>query len=92
MAKKKEQRIENIDFNGKKMTAVQQDYTVEREGYGVYRLKDGSSIKVRIVIDEIFLTKEKNDAGEPLALVKQAIIASYQAPPSNVTTKIKKPK
>ena len=66
-----------IEFGGRKIKGVAKEFEAEKEAWNVYRLDDGSVVKIRILVQDIVLTKEKNPDGSPLIVVRQGIIITY---------------
>ncbi len=66
-----------VDLGGKKVKGVSKDFEIEKESWNVYRLADGSKVKVRVVVESIVLTEEQRE-GEPVVVVRQGIIVTYE--------------
>jgi len=67
-----------VELGGKKVKGVVQEFEIEKEAWNVYRLQDGSLVKVRILVQDIILTKEKNLDGSPLIIVRQGAVVTYE--------------
>jgi hypothetical protein len=87
MAKKKtqtelapgERRIE-VEFAGRKVKGISKEFRTEKEDWSIYRLEDGSAVKVRIIVEDIVLCDEEAAPGTPLIIVRHGSIVSYMPP------------
>jgi hypothetical protein len=53
-------------------------FTIEKEDWNVYLLADGTHVRVRLVVSEIFDTGRKTPDGEPLIAVLSTTLVSAQ--------------
>jgi len=71
---------------GRRVKGVRQKFTVDNDDWIVYRLENGGIVKMKIIVEDIFVTKEEITPGTPLIAVKQGVALSY-TPPEKGRTK-----
>lgn len=70
-----------INVDGKTIKAIQEDFDVIKEGTSDYKLKDGTILKLRVTVAEIYKLDEKDPTtGKPNYLVKSSQIMSIVLP------------
>jgi hypothetical protein len=67
-----------IDYQGRKVEGQEMSFKAEQEGWNQYRLEDGNTVRVRVVVTDVIKTKEKAPNGEPLVIVKSALLVNYR--------------
>lgn len=68
-------------FNGKKVSGTSLDFDIDKEGWNIYQIGDGSTLKMRTVVAEIIrVDGEYTDAGEPIYTVKSTSILNVEVP------------
>ena len=76
MAKKK------VNFQGQEVWAEEVDFETEREGFNTYILHDGTKLKTKTVVSEVFRLDVFKEDGEPVYLVNSALIVAAVVPDS----------
>lgn len=72
-----------VEWQGKKLDGQSMDFTPLNESWSEYRLENGGTVKVRVVLSEVVVVaNERTETGDPLVLVKSATLVDYQ-PPEN---------
>jgi hypothetical protein len=76
MAKERE-----YDFQGRKVLGQEIEFEIEKEAWNIYKLADGTSLKVKIVVATIVRLKDYNPQGDPFYLLNatNAVIADVPA-------------
>ncbi|MFQ6075452.1 MAG: hypothetical protein ACE5Z5_04875 [Candidatus Bathyarchaeia archaeon] len=63
-------------FEGRKL-----DFSVEREDWNVYKLEDGATLKVKLVLVDVIRTPEHNPLGEPIyRIFSQNVVKALNVP------------
>jgi len=81
MAKERE-----YDFQGRKVLGQEIEFEIEKEAWNIYKLADGTSLKVKTVVATIVRLNEYNPLGDPFYLLNatNAVIADV---PENLKKK-----
>ena len=71
-----------IDYEGKKVAGTEVRFDTIREEWNVYELKDGSTIKAKLVVTAILrLNGEFNAEGDPMYIIKSTnLVTSVDVP------------
>jgi predicted RNA-binding protein with PUA domain len=70
-----------VEFKDKQVTGEIIDFDVEKENWNVYKLEDGSKLKMRSVVAQIIrIENEYNPQGDPIYLVNSQNIVSADVP------------
>lgn len=70
-----------ISMGGKDVTVEAMKFDAEREDWNIYKVEDGSTIKMKTVVTEIFRAEgEWTPEGDPLYHVKSANIMVADVP------------
>lgn len=65
----------------KLLKGIKLDFSVEREDWNVYRLEDGTTLKVKLVLVDVIRTPEHNPLGEPIyQILSQNIVKALNVP------------
>ncbi len=71
-----------ISYRGKKVEVEVEDVISSKEEWNVYKLKDGTELKVKLVLATVY--KLKNDyieeTGEPIYVIKSENIVTANVP------------
>jgi hypothetical protein len=66
---------------GEDFTGEQLQFTIKNEGYSEYLLSDGNTLRVRIVLAEVYCLDQKDPlTGRPNYILKSANIVSVVLP------------
>ena len=67
---------------GEELNGEQLQFTTNNEGYSEYLLSDGNTLKIRVVLGEVYCTDQKDPlTGRPNYIIKSANIVSVVQPP-----------
>ena len=70
-----------ISYRGKEVDAVEVDFQTRKEDWNEYQLLDGSSLKIKLVVSEIFkISDEYDNEGNPVYVVKSQNILVARSP------------
>lgn len=70
-----------IPFKGEEVDATEVDFQTRKEDWNEYQLMDGSVIKMKVVIGEIFKVEDKyDDAGNPAYVVRSKNVLMVRSP------------
>ena len=70
-----------IPYRGKEVDAVEVDFQTRKEDWNEYQLLDGSSLKIKLVVSEIFkISDEYDNEGNPVYVVKSQNILVARSP------------
>ena len=69
-----------FEREGNEVDGINADFDTEKDDWSVYRLSDGSRVKVRTIVSDIIVTNEQVKEGVPLIAVHHAVIVKYDAP------------
>lgn len=70
------------DFQGRKVLGQQIDFETEKEGWSVYKLADGTGVRMKTVVVSVVKLKEYDPAGNPIYLVNATPAIAMDVPPS----------
>jgi hypothetical protein len=74
-------RIPKVPFKGWEVYATEVDFQTRKEEWNEYQLMDGTSIKMKLVVSEIFrVPDEWDNEGNPLYVVKSQNILVTRSP------------
>ncbi|MGD1153506.1 MAG: hypothetical protein ABR911_11640 [Syntrophales bacterium] len=76
MAEKRE-----YDFQGRKVPGQEIEFETEKEGWNIYKLADGTRVKLKSVVASIIRLDEYDPLGNPLYLVNAAPAVIVDVPP-----------
>ena len=66
---------------GEEITGEQLQFTIKNEGFSEYLLSDGNTLRVRVVIAEVFCLDQKDPlTGRPNYVIKSANVVSVIMP------------
>jgi hypothetical protein len=69
------------DYQGRKIPGEEIDFETEKEGWNIYKLQDGTTLKLKTVISSIIRLKGEYDgAGNPVYLVNAAPAIAADSP------------
>jgi hypothetical protein len=74
-----EQRT-RIMFGGREVEATQLDYTTTKEEWNEYQASDGTILKVKIVLTNVFRLDEYDNDLNPIYVVKSSNVLSLSVP------------
>ncbi len=70
-----------VPFKGREVDATEVDFQTRKEEWNEYQLMDGTSIKMKLVVSEIFrVPDEWDNEGNPLYVVKSQNILVARSP------------
>jgi len=70
-----------IPFKGQEVDATEVDFQTRREDWNEYQLVDGSIIKMKLVVSEIFrIEGVYDDEGNPTYYIKSANVPFVKSP------------
>lgn len=70
-----------VPFKGREVDATEVDFQTRKEEWNEYQLMDGTSIKMKLVVSEIFrVPDEWDNEGNPLYVVKSQNILVTRSP------------
>ena len=70
-----------VPYQGREVDAIQVDFKVVREDWNEYQLSDGSEIRMRLLVSEMFLLPgEYDQEGNPVYLVKSGNMMVVRSP------------
>jgi hypothetical protein len=67
------------------------DFVEEKEGWNVYRLSDGSTLKVKLVLTGVKRLKKWNPDGTPIYVINSQNIVRVVNVPKELKAKLKEP-
>ena len=85
MSAPKQQRITQKDL----AEAEDLDFTDEREHWNTYKLKDGTTLKVKLVLQGVKRLQKCDETGSPIYLIKSANIVRAVDVPHELKAKVK---
>jgi hypothetical protein len=68
------------DDKGQEIFGNSIEFRTERESWNVYHLEDGTEIRLRVVVTNIIKTDLKNEAGEPIYIVRSQNVIDTRVP------------
>jgi len=70
-----------INFQGREIDATEIEFQTRKEDWNEYQLMDGSVVKMKLVVSEIFRLEGMYDnEGNPVYHIKSANVAAIRAP------------
>ncbi len=63
-----------VPFRGEQVDAVELSFATVREEWNEYKCEDGSTIRLKTVVSKIHRSDQKNEAGEPIFMVRSSNI------------------
>ena len=70
-----------IPFQGEEVDATEVEFQTRREDWNEYQLMDGSSIKMKLVVGDIFkVAGEYDDEGNPVYVVRSKNVLMVKSP------------
>lgn len=67
-------------FQGKDVPGEEIEFEIEREGFNVYLLEDGTKMKMKTVVSSIVRLEAYKPDGEPLYMINSANVATANVP------------
>lgn len=67
-----------VEHAGQEISGVSAEFTTEQESWDVYRLSDGSRVKVKTIVSDIIVTDQEVSKGVPLVVTRQGAIVVYE--------------
>lgn len=59
-----------IKFQGKEIEGEEVEFTTERDEWGIFKLSDGTTLKVKTIINKVIRTENYNEeSGDPIYIV-----------------------
>lgn len=68
------------DFQGQKITGEEIEFEVEREGWNVYILHDGTRMKIKTVVSSAIRLDAYKPDGEPIYIMQSSNVATADVP------------
>lgn len=73
--------VPKIMYQGKEVDAVEVDFKVRREDWNEYQLEDGTELRMRLVVGEVFhIPGEYDKEGKPVYVVKSQNLVISKSP------------
>ena len=70
-----------IPYKGREVDATEVDFQTRKEEWNEYQLMDGSSIKMKLVVSEIFkVPDEYDEEGNPVYVVRSNNVLVVRSP------------
>ncbi len=69
-----------IEIGGKEVEAKSVHFKILEEHWNEYQLDDGTLVRCRSIVSEIFVTGKKNAQGQPEVMVRAANIVQASEP------------
>jgi len=70
-----------INFQGQEVDATEVEFQTRREDWNEYQLMDGSVVKMKLVVSEIFRLEGRYDTeGNPVYHIKSTNVAAVKSP------------
>jgi len=70
-----------IPFRGREVDAIEVDFQTRKEDWNEYQLMDGSTIKMKLVVSDIFrVPDEWDNEGNPVYVVRSNNVLVVRAP------------
>lgn len=70
-----------IPYKGQKVDATEVDFQTRKEEWNEYQLMDGTSIKMKLVVSEIFkVPDEYDEEGNPVYVVRSNNVLVVRSP------------
>ena len=70
-----------IPYKGRKVDAVEVDFQTRKEDWNEYQLMDGSILKMKLVVGDIFkVPGEYDDEGNPVYVVRSQNVLTARSP------------
>lgn len=70
-----------VNFQGREVDATEIDFQIRKEDWNEYQLMDGTIIKMKLVISEIFrITDLYDNEGNPVYQIKSTNVAAIKSP------------
>ena len=75
------QKQKKYNFQGKDVLGEEIDFEIEKEGWNIYNLKDGTKLKMKSVVSSIVRLEDyKEDTGDPIYLVLAGNVVIPEVP------------
>lgn len=71
-----------VEFQGEKIPAEELDFEIEKEPWAVYRLEDGTVLRLKQVLVRVARTNRYKPDGEPIYVFEVSGVAHTNVPPS----------
>lgn len=79
---KKQRRTHNpstvIEHAGKKIRGTSLGFHAEEEPWNVYRLSNGARLKIKLILSDVVVTKEKVAGKTPLVICRMGNLIIYE--------------
>ncbi len=70
-----------VPFQGQEFDATEVDFQIRKEDWNEYQLMDGSAIKMKLVVSDIFKVLDKyDDENNPIYVVKSKNVVTVRSP------------
>ena len=70
-----------LEYQGRKVSGQKVAFDIEKENWNVYRLEDGSTVRVRLVVAQIIrIDGEYTPEGDPVYLVNSTNVVTTDVP------------
>jgi hypothetical protein len=77
------QKQKIYNFQGKETKGEEIDFEIEKEGWNIYILNDGTKLKMKSVVANIIRLEEyKPDTGEPVYMINASPVIAADVPES----------
>ena len=70
------------NFGGREVMGQEIQFETEREGWNVYLLEDGTTLKIKSVTASIVRLDEYSPTGEPVYLANSSLVVAADVPES----------
>jgi len=70
-----------VPLGGKMVDGIELDFDEIEEKWNEYQVKDGTKIKMKLVVTRIVKTKEYNQEGDPVYFINSQNILVAKVPP-----------
>ncbi len=73
--------MQKIPFRGREVDATEVEFQTRKEDWSEYQLMDGSFIKMKLVVGDIFkIEGEYDDEGNPIYIVRSKNVLMVKSP------------
>jgi len=81
LRKKEGYRMPKVPFKGREVDATEVDFQTRKEDWNEYQLMDGSFIRMKLVVGDIFkVAGEYDDEGNPIYIVRSKNVLMVRSP------------
>lgn len=70
-----------VPYKGKQVDAIEVNFKVEREDWNQYQLSDGSELRMRLIVRQVYIVPgEYDDEGKPIYVVTSGNMLMVNVP------------